>query len=62
MNPGVSIARAAIDHDVNPIHLRRWISRYQQQMLQAPRDPDPMVIDGVSTGPERRASAAQGVK
>ncbi|WGS47177.1 transposase [Burkholderia sp. JSH-S8] len=46
--PGVSIARAAMDHDVNPNQLRRWISRYQQQLLQASRDPDPMVIDGVS--------------
>src|SRR5690242_12110997 len=48
LKPGVSIARAAMDHDVNPNQLRRWISRYRQQMLQASRDPDPMVIDGGS--------------
>ncbi|WP_442793390.1 transposase [Paraburkholderia sp. HP33-1] len=46
--PGVSIARAAMDHDVNPNQLRRWISRHLQHMLLAPGDPDPVVIDGVS--------------
>ncbi|WP_175924246.1 transposase [Burkholderia latens] len=58
LKPGVSIARAAMDHDVNPNQLRRWISRYQQQLLQAARDPDPMVIDGVSIdvpGPRGRS-------
>ncbi|KIP17118.1 transposase family protein [Burkholderia sp. MSHR3999] len=48
LKPGVSIARAAMDHDVNPNQLRRWISRYQQHMPRAPRDPDPIVIDGAS--------------
>jgi transposase len=49
LKPGVSIARTAMDHDVNPNQLRRWIARYQQgQILQAPRVPDPMVIDDVS--------------
>ncbi|WP_080420011.1 transposase [Burkholderia ubonensis] len=58
LKPGVSIARAAMDHDVNPNQLRRWISRYQQHMPRAPRDPDPMVIDGVSIdvpGPRGRS-------
>ncbi|TDG01868.1 IS66 family insertion sequence element accessory protein TnpB, partial [Paraburkholderia guartelaensis] len=32
LRPGVSIARAAMDHDVNPNQLRRWIARYQPQM------------------------------
>lgn len=47
-----------MDHDVNPNQLRRWISRYQQQLLQAARDPDPMVIDDVSIdvpGPRGRS-------
>ncbi|MFP4896712.1 transposase [Paraburkholderia sp. EG304] len=48
LKPGVSIARAAMDHDVNPNQLRRWIARYQPQILHDPREPDPMVIDGVS--------------
>ncbi|WP_407973219.1 transposase (plasmid) [Burkholderia pyrrocinia] len=58
LKPGVSIARAAMDLDVNPNQLRRWISRYQQQLLQSARDPDPMVIDGVSIdapGPKVRS-------
>ncbi|MFP3801951.1 transposase [Paraburkholderia sp. SIMBA_027] len=58
LKPGVSIARAAMDHDVNPNQLRRWISRHQQQTLQTPTRPDPLVIDGVSidiSGPTRRA-------
>ncbi|WGS55005.1 transposase (plasmid) [Paraburkholderia sp. D15] len=48
LKPGVSIARAAMDHDVNPNQLRRWISRHQQHTLQTPTRPDPLVIDGVS--------------
>jgi transposase-like protein len=36
LKPGVSIARMAMDHDVNPNQLRRWISRYQQHTLQTP--------------------------
>lgn len=48
LKPGVSIARAAMDHAINPNQLRRWITRYQQQILHDPREPDPTVIDGVS--------------
>lgn len=48
LKPGVSIARAAMDHDVNPNQLRRWIARYQQQILHDSPEPDPVVIDGVS--------------
>nr|WP_230681273.1 transposase [Burkholderia vietnamiensis] len=48
LRPGVSIARAAMGHDVNPNQLRRWISRRQQHTLQIPTRPDPLVIDGVS--------------
>lgn len=48
LRPGVSIARAAMDHDVNPNQLRRWIVRYQPQILHNSREPEPMVVDGVS--------------
>lgn len=48
LKPGVSIARMAMDHGVNANQLRRWIARYQQQILHGPRDQEPMVIDGVS--------------
>jgi transposase-like protein len=46
LRPGVSIARAAMDHDVNPNQLRRWITHYQQsQSLLTSGGADPMVID-----------------
>jgi transposase len=48
LRPGVSIARAAMDHVVYPNHLRRWIVRYQPQILHSSREPEPMVVDGVS--------------
>ncbi|OUL95622.1 transposase [Paraburkholderia hospita] len=49
LKSGVSIARTAMDHDVNPNRLRRWISRYQQQqILSSAGDPDPMVTDSIS--------------
>jgi transposase len=44
LKPGVSIARMAIEHDVNPNQLRKWISRYQQRQ----QDRESMLIDGVS--------------
>ncbi|MEX3816639.1 transposase [Paraburkholderia sp. BR13439] len=28
LKPGVSIARTAMEHDVNPNQLRKWITRY----------------------------------
>ncbi|MBE0618962.1 MAG: transposase [Burkholderiales bacterium] len=72
LKPGVSIARAAMDHDVNSNQLRRWISRHQQHVLQTPTRPDPLVIDGVSINipgsarrflemPKRRLVTAPGV-
>ncbi|WP_404980722.1 MULTISPECIES: transposase [Caballeronia] len=33
MKPGVSIARTAMEHDVNPNQLRKWITRYRQQRM-----------------------------
>ena len=51
LKPGVSIARTAMDHDVNPNQLRRWITRYQQRegvRESAVRDTE--VIEEVSIG------------
>ncbi|MCG1043603.1 transposase [Mycetohabitans sp. B8] len=46
---GVSVARTAMDHDITPNQLRRWITRYQQrQVPHAPGDTEPMVIDNVA--------------
>uniref|UniRef100_UPI003BEEEC39 transposase n=1 Tax=Burkholderia arboris TaxID=488730 RepID=UPI003BEEEC39 len=44
LKPGVSIARMAIEHDVNPNQLRKWISRYQQRQQVR----DPTLVEGVS--------------
>jgi transposase len=32
LRPGVSIARTAMEHDVNPNQLRKWITRYRQRL------------------------------
>ncbi|MCB4347820.1 transposase [Burkholderia vietnamiensis] len=50
LKPGVSIARMAMDHDVNPNQLRRWISRYQQHTLQTPTRPNTVQIRSTGTG------------
>ncbi|MGZ0002875.1 IS66-like element accessory protein TnpA [Burkholderia gladioli] len=44
LKPGVSIARMAIEHDVNPNQLRKWIAKYQQRQQER----SPMAVDGVS--------------
>jgi transposase-like protein len=31
LKPGVSIARTAMEHDVNPNLVRTWISKYQRE-------------------------------
>nr|WP_244174745.1 transposase [Paraburkholderia tropica] len=46
LRPGVSIARTAMDHDVNPNQLRKWIASHQQRQLAQP-SADEVVADGV---------------
>ncbi|WP_416046063.1 transposase [Burkholderia anthina] len=46
LRPGVSIARTAMDHDVNPNQLRKWIASHQQRQLAQP-SADAVVADGV---------------
>ena len=47
LKPGVSIARTAMEHDVNPNQLRKWITRYRQQrMAQAQQNLASGVADG----------------
>jgi transposase len=49
LKPGVSIARTAMDHDVNPNQLRRWITRYQQrESTHASAIRETEAVDGVS--------------
>ncbi|RQS24212.1 MULTISPECIES: IS66-like element accessory protein TnpA [unclassified Burkholderia] len=46
LRPGVSIARTAMDHDVNPNQLRKWIASHQQRQLARPVA-DEVMADGV---------------
>ncbi|WP_350029979.1 transposase [Caballeronia sp. GAOx1] len=47
LKPGVSIARTAMEHDVNPNQLRKWITRYRQQrMAHAQQNLASAVADG----------------
>jgi transposase len=40
---GVSIARSAMEHDINPNLLRTWVTQYRQR--QAAREPVPQVSE-----------------
>lgn len=35
LKPGISVARTAIDHGINPNLLRKWIARYLQEREQS---------------------------
>lgn len=48
LRPGVSVARTAIEHDVNPNLLRKWIGLYQQRQ-RAQRAGDATVMDSLPT-------------
>ncbi|KMQ77632.1 Transposase IS3/IS911 [Candidatus Burkholderia pumila] len=48
LKPGVSIARTAMEHDVNPNQLRKWITRYHQQRMTQPQQNSASgITDGV---------------
>lgn len=62
LKPGVSIARTAMDHDVNPNQLRRWITRYQQRQAGGTqrvgeREHEYAVIDAVQMDIPRATKA-----
>jgi transposase len=46
LKPGVSVARTAIEHDVNPNLLRKWIGLYQQRQ-RAQRTRETVLVDGM---------------
>ena len=48
LKPGVSIARTAMEHDVNPNLVRTWISKYQREQAAGE------IVSSV-TGPSREA-------
>ena len=48
LKPGASIARTAMEHDVNPNQLRKWITRYRQQRVaQTQQNSTSGITDGV---------------
>jgi transposase len=68
LKPGVSIARTAMEHDINPNLLRTWVTQYRQKQAAEERAaqispvPDGVMIDApVSTAvaplPETSAAA-----
>ncbi|WP_179949210.1 MULTISPECIES: transposase [unclassified Burkholderia] len=51
LQPGVSIARTAMEHDLNPNLLRSWVARHQKIQAQVEHERmarTPVVADGVS--------------
>ncbi|WP_082760539.1 transposase [Burkholderia stagnalis] len=51
LQPGVSIARTAMEHDLNPNLLRSWVARHQKIQAQIEHERvarTPVVADGVS--------------
>ncbi|WP_186079830.1 transposase [Burkholderia gladioli] len=51
LQPGVSIARTAMEHDLNPNLLRSWVARHQKIQAQIEHDRvarSPAISDGVT--------------
>ncbi|WP_429464175.1 transposase [Paraburkholderia sp. JPY465] len=46
LKPSVSIARTAMEHDVNPNQLRKWITRYRQQRMAQAQQISPSGVTG----------------
>jgi transposase len=46
LRPGMSIAHTAMEHDVNPIQLHKWITRYRQRFADDAQRRT-AVVDGV---------------
>lgn len=61
---GVSIARTAMEHDINPNLLRTWVTQYRQKqaarepLAQIPEVPDGVMIDMPAAAPLSEAYAA----
>ena len=51
LQPGVSIARTAMEHDLNPNLLRSWVARHQKMQAKIEHDRvarSPAIPDGVT--------------
>lgn len=66
LEPGISVARLALEHGVNANQLRKWVSKYQEQQSakgqrSAGQLPDPSAFVRVETSPARAVRHAGGI-
>ena len=66
LEPGISVARLALEHGVNANQLRKWVSKYQecQSANGQPRAgdlPDPSAFVRVETSPARAVRHTGGI-
>jgi transposase len=54
LNPGVSVARVALEHGINANLLRKWITLHLQKQEQSPVAPSPPFVPVVSAGSCRK--------
>jgi len=66
LEPGISVARLALEHGVNANQLRKWVSKYQERQSangqrSAGQLPDPSAFVRVETSPARAVRHTGGI-
>ncbi|MDE1918984.1 MAG: transposase [Sphingomonadales bacterium] len=66
LEPGISVARLALEHGVNANQLRKWVSKYQERQSRnrqrgAGQSPDPSAFVRVETSPARAVQHTGGI-
>lgn len=66
LEPGISVARLALEHGLNANQLRKWVRNYQQRQntngqRSAGQLPDPSAFVRVETSPARAARHTVGI-
>ena len=66
LEPGISLARLALEHGVNANQLRKWVRNYQQrqstnEQRSAGQSPDPSAFVRVETSPARAVQHTGGI-
>lgn len=66
LEPGISVARLALEHGVNANQLRKWVRKYQQRQStngqrSAGQLPDPSAFVRVETSPARAVRHPGGI-
>lgn len=66
LEPGISVARLALEHGVNANQLRKWVRNYQQrqstnEQRSAGQLPDPSAFIRVETSPARAVQHTGGI-